>query len=778
MATKLKRSKLYQTGWKICASFLIFVMALVIFFCGVVFSSVTKNWGSSILTEENFYDTVELRNLFFSALDEAVLADVYYESEAKIQSGEKVDREALLAGFKRYYNIIDGVITGNTEINDTYDGLIVYGNIPERLEDKFLEYQELVETRLPQYRQMYIQDQLDEYREAVRYLEGLTNFYYFVEDDQGHVVAGNATRAEVSSKSHTIMLSAEFSSDNLSDKSYYAYSNAYVENSNYHVYAAIDEPLIPGDDFYDLYQEFVLAKTSIPYLFVVSTIAFLLFMICLVYLIRVAGQKTKGGRVKYLLVDRIYNEIHFLLVALFGVFSFFIALTLLEFILYRGMPFWSYVFITLLGLLYITDVAVGLSYILSLSRQIKGKIWARNTLISVFLRKIASLFTGATFRGWMLLVMLAYGLGNCILVFLMCMNLNSGLALLFLALLILFNGFCLYLFLRALRSLKRIMISARETSKGNLTYQLDLAEISPSFLNFAEDIANIQDGLKNAVEEAVKGERMKTELITNVSHDLKTPLTSIVTYVDLLKQQKLDNPVARDYVDVLQVKSYRLKQLIEDLIEASKVSSGNVAVEKMRIDYRQLTMQAIGEMEEKIEEAKLEFRLSCPDPVFIEADGRHMWRILENMLSNVIKYSMEGSRVYIDIFQTEEHGILVMKNISAAPIDFDATRLTERFVRGDSARTTEGSGLGLSIAQSLAEVQGGTFGIQVDGDLFKAVVSMQLWKDETDDSEEDEEDEENEEIEEVEGAEEVLEQKEVSSESAEEMSATDEDPKS
>ena len=341
----------------------------------------------------------------------------------------------------------------------------------------------------------------------------------------------------------------------------------------------------------------------------------------------------------------------------------------------------------------------------------------------------------------MLLVMLAYGVGNCFLVFMICMYFNSGLVLLFFGLLIAFNIFCLYLFLRALRSLKRIMISARETSKGNLTYQLDLAEISPSFLNFAEDIANIQDGLKNAVEEAVKGERMKTELITNVSHDLKTPLTSIVTYVDLLKQQKLDNPVARDYVDVLQVKSYRLKQLIEDLIEASKVSSGNVAVEKMRIDYRQLTMQAIGEMEEKIEEARLEFRLSCPEPVFIEADGRHMWRILENMLSNVIKYSMEGSRVYIDIFQTEEHGILVMKNISATPIDFDATRLTERFVRGDSSRTTEGSGLGLSIAQSLAEVQGGTFGIQVDGDLFKAIVSMQLWRNDPEVAEdEDEED--------------------------------------
>ena len=283
--------------------------------------------------------------------------------------------------------------------------------------------------------------------------------------------------------------------------------------------------------------------------------------------------------------------------------------------------------------------------------------------------------------------------------------------------------------------------------------------------------------MKNAVEEAVKGERMKTELITNVSHDLKTPLTSIVTYVDLLKQQKLDNPVARDYVDVLQVKSYRLKQLIEDLIEASKVSSGNVAVEKMRIDYRQLTMQAIGEMEEKIEEAKLEFRLSCPEPVFIEADGRHMWRILENMLSNVIKYSMVGSRVYIDIFQTEEHGILVMKNISAAPIDFDATRLTERFVRGDSSRTTEGSGLGLSIAQSLAEVQGGTFGIQVDGDLFKAIVSMQLWRNDPSEEEDQDDEMEEESVEETKDETGMMEMEECSSEEQEEMQTDEEEQK-
>ena len=183
-------------------------------------------------------------------------------------------------------------------------------------------------------------------------------------------------------------------------------------------------------------------------------------------------------------------------------------------------------------------------------------------------------------------------------------------------------------------------------------------------------------------------------------------------------------------VDILQEKSYRLKQLIEDLIEASKASSGNLTVEKMRVDYKQLAMMAMGEMADKTDAVGLTFKVSCNEPVFIDADGGHMWRIMENLLSNVIKYAMHDSRVYVDIFKMDGYGVLVMKNFSAAPIDFDETRLTERFVRGDTARTTEGSGLGLSITQSLAEIQGGTFGIQVDGDLFKSIVSIPLWMDE------------------------------------------------
>ena len=738
MGTKSKKSRIYQTGWKFCAVFVLFISAFAIFICGVIFANVSDDWGKSILSEEDFYNTVEFQTEFYHALDSAILADVFYQSEAQIEAGEKVDREELLSGFKRYYSIIDGVITGNTQINDSYNGLIVYGVIPQTLQENFIEYEYLVETRLPQYRQMYIQNQLDDYRATVRSLETLKNFYYFVEDENGNLVAGNATRAEVNSKNHTIMLSAEFCSDNLAEKTQIEYSNYYLQNSPYRVYAAIDDPLQEGDVFYDLYQQFRLAKMSLPYLFSVSAIALLIFSMCLIYLLRVVGQKEKHGEIKYLFVDHIYNEIHLLLVFGFAAFSLFAALMLLRFILQEGIPFWSYVCITLLGILYMIDLAVGLSYILSLTRQIKGGILFRNTLVSVCLRKVASLFTGTTFRGWMILVMLAYGMGNCVLVFLMCLYWTSNYMLLIFIALLVFNVFCLYLFIRALRSLKRIMISARETSQGNFSYQLDLAEISPSFLNFAEDIANIQDGLKKAVEEAIKGERMKTELITNVSHDLKTPLTSIITYADLLKHQQLDNPVAQEYVEVLHVKSYRLKQLIEDLIEASKVSSGNIAVEKMRVDYRQLVMQAVGEMEEKLADAKLEFKLHCDAPILIDADGRHMWRILENILSNVVKYAMSGSRVYAEIYAKEGYGVLEMKNVSAAPIDFDAAHLTERFVRGDSARTTEGSGLGLSIAQSLAEVQGGHFDVQIDGDLFKAIVSIPLWMGEDPQSEQSE----------------------------------------
>ncbi len=739
MAIKSKKYKSYQTKWQVLVTVCFFIGAILIFFCGMIFTNISKNWWLDAVNVDSFYDTKEFRNYFYQALDQVVLADIYYKSEDEIENGSKIDREELIEGFKRYYYIVDGVITGNTKINEDYNGLEVHGTIPEKMESNFLEYKDLVINRLPVYKEIYIQNQLDEYRSAIRFLEGLNNFCYYVEDGKGNVVAGNATPSEVNHMEHNIMLSREFRSDNLSDTNYYPYVSSLLEQSDYQIYAAVKSPLVKEDGFYELSKDFYFAKEAMPCLFGVTIASSLILLFCLIFLIRVTGQKEKGGEVHYLAVDHIYNEIHFLLVALFALFSIFADMTLLNNVFEGARAFWQFVFITLLGLIYIADVAVGLSYILSAARQIKDKRFFQNTLISTWIRKISALFTGATFRGWMLLIMLTYGMINCILVFFMCRFWYSEWMALFLLGLVVFNGLCVYLFLRSLRSLSRIMVSARETSEGNLHHPLDLATISPSFLNFAEDIANIQDGLKNAVEEAVRGERMKTDLITNVSHDLKTPLTSIITYVDLLQQENLVNETAKKYVGVLHDKSYRLKQLIEDLIEVSKVSSGNVNVEKMRVDYRQLVMQALGEMEEKIADAGLELKISCPEPVFIDADGRHMWRILENLISNAVKYAMANSRVYVDIFVVGDSGILVMKNISADPIDFDATRLTERFVRGDESRTTEGSGLGLSITRSLTEVQGGTFGVEMDGDLFKAIVRMPLWKDAEDQNSQEEE---------------------------------------
>jgi len=253
--------------------------------------------------------------------------------------------------------------------------------------------------------------------------------------------------------------------------------------------------------------------------------------------------------------------------------------------------------------------------------------------------------------------------------------------------------------------------------------------MSIAFSAFAENIQSIQMGLKKAVEDAIKGERMKTDLITNVSHDLKTPLTSIINYVGLLKKEPIENQKAQEYINILDEKSARLKVLIEDLIEASKASSGNLPVNIEKLDLCELVMQAVGEYRDKFENRGLDVRTITDEKnIYAQADGKHMWRIVENLLSNVLKYSMKNSRVYINIARNEDYGILTIKNISELPLEIPVEQLTERFVRGDMSRTTEGSGLGLAIAKSLTDIQKGYFRIETDGDLFKATVEIPLWK--------------------------------------------------
>ena len=260
---------------------------------------------------------------------------------------------------------------------------------------------------------------------------------------------------------------------------------------------------------------------------------------------------------------------------------------------------------------------------------------------------------------------------------------------------------------------------------GNLNHQIETAHLPADLKGHAEALNNISGGLTTAVNEQMKSERFKAELITNVSHDLKTPLTSIINYVNLLKTTDQTDPRAQTYIEVLDRKSLRLKKLTEDLVEASKASTGVLAVNREKIGMAQLLDQALGEYEEKLEEKRLAVVRTVPEgESYVYADGRHLWRVIDNLLSNCAKYALEGTRVYIELVRGKGTVSLSVKNISREALNVPPERLMERFVRGEESRSTEGSGLGLSIARSLTELQGGTFELAVDGDLFKATVTM------------------------------------------------------
>lgn len=263
--------------------------------------------------------------------------------------------------------------------------------------------------------------------------------------------------------------------------------------------------------------------------------------------------------------------------------------------------------------------------------------------------------------------------------------------------------------------------AARDMAEGHLN--TDMTGDAGAFEPIREDLAKVREGVKIAVEEEVKSQKMKTELITNVSHDLKTPLTAIITYTNLLKDEKLSEDDRRKYVDILDKKADRLKRLIEDLFEVSKANSGNIKVNKAWLDVSDLVRQATIENEDKLKNASIDLRLSLPlGKTMLELDGQKLYRIMDNLLGNVAKYSLPGTRAYVAVIDKGNEVTITVKNISASELPEDVSNLTERFVRGDESRHTEGSGLGLAIVKSFTELMGGTFAIRVDGDLFKATV--------------------------------------------------------
>ncbi|NFR45034.1 HAMP domain-containing histidine kinase [Clostridium botulinum] len=279
-------------------------------------------------------------------------------------------------------------------------------------------------------------------------------------------------------------------------------------------------------------------------------------------------------------------------------------------------------------------------------------------------------------------------------------------------------------FLFVARNINRIKIGTDNILKGNYNNKIDIKG-AIILKDIANNVMNIEDGLDKAIDKAVKSEKMKGELITNVSHDLKTPLTSIINYIDLLDKENVSEEDKKRYLEILKERSLRLKVLIEDLFEASKASSGTLELDMENLDPVALIRQTIGEFENEIEKSNLQFIKNIPEgKLSIYADGKKTFRVFQNLISNILKYSMKNSRVYIEVCEEDDYISIVFKNISEYQVDFTEEEILERFKRGDSSRTTEGSGLGLSIAKSLVELQGGQFIISIDGDLFKVVVNL------------------------------------------------------
>lgn len=446
------------------------------------------------------------------------------------------------------------------------------------------------------------------------------------------------------------------------------------------------------------------------------------FLATLVYLTIAAGHSAESDGLTKGPFDGVYTDIHTLLVLLAAGMSVAMAALIMR----AAEDAIRYDNFALFGLLVVLgiDAVIGLTYYLSMVRHIKKKTLFSHTLLGSLVRKVRGSFQRLFFYQkthlMIMLMMLAYGLFNGVLGVLFSRS-SGG----FFLVVASFNTLVLIGLLKPLSSYAAVLEATHRIVQGDIDYPLNPDQLALPLRELGQNVAGIQAGLKQAVGEAIKGERMKTELITNVSHDLKTPLTSIVNYVDLLKKEKLENEKAQEYLLVLEEKTERLKRLIEDLVEASKASSGNVTVKLEPVNLNEILLQVEGEYKDRLTEAGLALHVQeAETPVQVAGDGNCLWRIMENLMNNVAKYSLTGTRVYLSAENGGHHGSLTVKNVSATQLNMNPEALMERFVRGDEARSEEGSGLGLAIAKGLAQAQQGSLDIAIDGDLFKTVLSL------------------------------------------------------
>ncbi len=508
------------------------------------------------------------------------------------------------------------------------------------------------------------------------------------------------------------------------NESYYIvedeYGNIYYQEENNEYLLAISSN---EKEMLDLLSSMTFMNGLAP---IIVPVATLILLCMLIFLVISIGHTRGKEEIDLNDLDRIPYEIVFLISGIIA--SGVIAV--LEYTAYNEYELSLNMLIGNWTMAYLASYVIILLNVVTLVKRIKAKTLISSTILGMIckwcyvrLKKVKE----EVYDNSSMTVKLIFGVILYIIAIFALPSILDGLGI------ILLFGLTIWIFyeiIRRINGIKNIEKQLELIYDGKRPENLKKENFTKDYYNMVSYVNDISNGFENAVEQGIKSERLKAELITNVSHDIKTPLTSIINYVDLLKNENIESEKAKEYIEILDNKSQRLKKLIQDLVEASKASSGNIKLNLENLSLSELINQSIGEFEDKFEEKKLSIIKNIPEKdIIIKADSRYMYRIIENLFENITKYALENSRVYIDISYAKENKVKVeFKNISKEKLNITEEELMQRFVRGEKSRTTEGNGLGLSISQSLTEIQGGEFKIVIDGDLFKAELEFEIEK--------------------------------------------------
>lgn len=678
--------------------------------------------------QDTSYSLMDLRELNDSGTIEELRylleESVYFSSEVEIEPDQTVSESDSMIGYSEQFQLLyNNGLQFETRLPVSGVSLAQYAADHKQLSLKDL-YTSLVAAS----------DLLQQYLAASSHVQDNGNFRYFIHNLKTDMVYSNgdwsndieAVWAEARQWSLTVRYTktpekTTFDTDSTGNPGWLGdmMRDNTLSGDQEEVIIAVDTTYPVADVFQTDSQFYNKYQPVFMLVLILAAISFLAGMICFIIATIQTGRSEKSGPVHLTGFDRIPTEAAGAMIAAVVVLisSFTVTFSYNSSTGYYA----SYAVITVFILL-LCSIIFMWAY-LSLVRRIKARTLWQNSLCLAIVDMCKKVYAARLTSRNLIIVFVLFFAGNIFLI--------STFQLFGVFLVMIIDMLILLYLIKDAAGRQVLREGLGYIAAGDLEYKIDLSTLQGDNLEMAEAVNRVGEGLQKAVEKSMKDERMRAELITNVSHDIKTPLTSIINYVDLLKRENIENPMFENYIRILDMKSQRLKQLTEDLVEASKVSSGNIELHMARIQIQELLQQAYGETEEKFRKKELEIIFnSVEQPAVIWADGRQLWRIYENLLNNIAKYALANTRVYIDLQIIDENAVLTFKNISEQALNISADELTERFTRGDSSRTTEGSGLGLSIAKSLTEMQKGTFEIYLDGDLFKVTLAFELLQEE------------------------------------------------